>query len=151
MPQRTAGKLGLLLTVGLAMVLLTSATFAGAAPRRSLQRKVLLTALGPRSVTVARGDTIVVTLMGEGLTLWSETSIVSDTPTTPPVLVKTGGRVLAGGTSKTTFRVVGYGSVMLQALAKPDCVPTYETACPDVISVWQATVSVPVVDSPSAL
>lgn len=153
MLHKSAGKLGLLLSVGLAMVLLASTSFAGAAARKPLPRRILLPVPGVQSVpgvpsvTAARGDTIVVTLMSKGWTLWSGTSVVSDQSTTPSVLVKIGGHVMADGTSKTTFRVVGYGSATLQALGRPDCAPSYETACPDWISVWETTVSVPVVDS----
>ena len=148
MLQRIARTVGVTVVFGSIALVLPSTALAGTSVAKAPTRgtTVLLTnSDNGKTVRAAKGDTVVVELKSDGVLRWSEAS-VAPSSTTSPVLVKTGGQVSPNGSSTTTFLVVGYGSARLDALGRPNCT----SVCPQYILLWQATVSVPVHDPPSA-
>ncbi len=134
--------------VGVAALIMLSTAFGrtSVAVGPTIGHTIVLThSSNGKTVLAARGDRIVVKLSSEGLH-WTEASVLPGASTTPPVLVQTGGHVTSKGASVTIFRVVGYGSANLRATGSPICEGL--GVCPDFVVLWQATVSVPVVDPP---
>jgi hypothetical protein len=111
-------------------------------PPTSSNTVILTNASNGSSVTVSKGDLVVVHLSSPKLR-WSEAHVVESSP----VLVLVSGSTSTSGASTTVFRVANYGTAQLNALGSPVCAAA--SPCPTFVLQWQATVVVPVQDPPS--
>ncbi len=109
---------------------------------------VLTNASNGSSVVALRGDRVVVELTG-GPLRWSEAGVAPSPSGIPPALVRVSGSVSSTGSSRTVFRVVGYGAASLEAVGAPICAPV--PICPTFVVLWRAQVLVPVQDPPGGV
>jgi hypothetical protein len=110
---------------------------------------VVLTNTSSGTTVVATiGESVVVQLTG-GHVRWTEASVVPpSTGAAVGVLTFVSGSTSLDGSSTTTFKVTHTGTARLQATGTSIC--PAGTACPPYVVLWQAGVSVPVVDPPVA-
>jgi hypothetical protein len=100
------------------------------------------------SVLASIGELVIVELSG-GPLRWSEAQVVPVASAAAPVLVRVSGSTSANGSSATTFRVANHGTAQIDATGTPMCAP--QTACPQYVLLWHATVVVPAVEPPIAV
>jgi hypothetical protein len=97
------------------------------------------------TVVAVIGDEVVVRLAG-GTLRWSTARVAPTPSSAAPVLVRLSGGVTTTGSSTTTFRVAGHGLAWVEATGTAAC--PGGGVCPTYVVLWQAGVSVPVVDPP---
>jgi hypothetical protein len=113
------------------------------------QKIVLTNSSGNTSVLAIKGDKVIVALSNNGGTLrWSAAAVEPTSSANPaaPALVLKSETTWPKGASRTTFRVVNYGSARIVATGAPIC--KVAQVCPAFVILWTATVVVPVVDPP---
>ena len=93
------------------------------------------------TVLAHKGELVIVQLSGDHLR-WSAATAVQSSPVLAPV----SSGVSSTGSSRTVFRVVGYGTAEVDATGTPLCVSS--SGCVPFVLLWHATVVVPVVDPP---